>query len=98
MQITPIVKNLLIINVLIWVSVLLLTYTGMPENVSGTVEYIYLKYFMLHKSNLLGIHGAGFPDYFNVFQLLGHFFSHNLGLNGHLFFNMLASSFYRAAD
>lgn len=93
MQITPIVKNLLIINVLIWVSILLLTYPGMPASVGGMVKYIDFYFLTLHKSNLLGFRGEGFPDIFNPLQLIGHFFNHDHGSIGHLFMNMMGLFF-----
>lgn len=102
-QLTPIVKNLLIINVLVFVSLMIL-----QESQPALAE-INQDYFTLNKSNLLGfrnvvndgtaeyfvkygkggqVMGAAKANNFNPLQLLTHFFNH--GSFSHIFWNMFA--------
>ncbi|MFK7972936.1 MAG: rhomboid family intramembrane serine protease [Bacteroidia bacterium] len=99
MQLTPIVKNLLIINGLVWVSIMILIQAN-----AGIGEMIYNDFFSLHKSNILGLREVvpmvggieGYPygrgaipaNGFNPLQIITHFFSHSQGSLNHIFFNM----------
>jgi membrane associated rhomboid family serine protease len=86
----PVIWNLLILNGLVFLLLNLVVQTKFPES---------LDYFLLHKSNLLGLHShqyqpmsdgsvEPFIDMFRPTQIVLHFFSH-IGFL-HFLFNMLA--------
>ncbi len=80
MRTTPVVMNLIFINVIVFFIQFLVA--------EHHPEYSYL--FVLHKNNWLGLRSVVGPDEFTPLQLLTHFFSHG-GLL-HIFFNMFALS------
>ena len=100
LQLTPIVKNLLIINALVWVSLMILT--GSNENFGKSLNS---NFFTLNKSNLLGLRETvpmeggieGYPvggnyaipaNKFNPIQILTSFFNHDSRGIQHILFNM----------
>ncbi|RMG25594.1 MAG: rhomboid family intramembrane serine protease [Bacteroidetes bacterium] len=108
-RITPVVKHLIITNVVIYIALLFAFKAGLT--------FVYEDYFMLHKSNLLGFretveqngkeyypiyanyNGQRVPvalrpaDNFKPIQIVTHFFSHSLADLFHILFNMLALFF-----
>ena len=76
-DITPAVKILLLLNISIYILI------GLANN------YVFeVNYFVLHKSNFLGLRALGFNDFFKPVQIFTHFFNHGSIL--HIFFNMYA--------
>jgi membrane associated rhomboid family serine protease len=97
MRVTPVVLNLLIINVLVYVVQLLLgsKFGQIADTGISTIDW---EYFRLHKLNLIIQHPLivdsesefvyNCQAYFKPVQLVTHFFSHGGIL--HLLFNMFA--------
>lgn len=102
LQLTPIVKNLLIINILVWVSLQILTNAN--PSVGNDIDD---NFFTLHKSNLLGFRDVvpmaggieGYPvggnyaipaNKFNPVQILTSMFNHSSRDFRHILFNMFA--------
>lgn len=84
LRLTPIVKNLLIVNVIIFFVLNIVAQTDLG---GVTVEAFFLDNFFLYKSDLILERGTNFPNYFLPVQLVTHFFTH-LDLM-HLVFNMI---------
>jgi membrane associated rhomboid family serine protease len=81
MQITPVVKNIIILNVAIF----LLLFLPLPFSED-------LKLLLpMYKSNILGFRGANFPDFFLPYQVVTGFLTH-IDLF-HILFNMLTLFF-----
>ncbi|HMQ61471.1 MAG TPA: rhomboid family intramembrane serine protease [Flavilitoribacter sp.] len=72
-QISPAVKHLLFINILVFLGALLLARSGMVPDIQS----------------ILALHYPG-SDLFKPFQIVTHFFMHDLSNLFHLFFNMFA--------
>lgn len=75
--IPPVVKNLLLINVILWLATL-----ALPRILAASVPNFDL-------SDLLGMHYWS-ADRFRIWQLLSYMFMHSTGGITHLFFNMFA--------
>lgn len=99
LNLTPIVKNLLIANVVVYVLLKFIYPATMhpPEqfNTLGELLMVYennidIKFFNLFKYDLLGLN-ADLPNLFLPIQLVTHFFNH--GSIMHLLFNMMALAF-----
>ncbi|MCB0838483.1 MAG: rhomboid family intramembrane serine protease [Bacteroidetes bacterium] len=81
MQITPVVKNIIILNVFIFL--LLFLPLGLLDQ--------FGEYLVMFKSNALGFRGENFRDYFKPIQIVTGFLTHIEPF--HLIFNMLALYF-----
>lgn len=81
MRLTPVVKNLVIINVLVFVAWLL------AESFGDAGRLFMAENFMLFKSDLI-LPRAQYSEYFRPVQLVTYFFSHKE--IWHIAFNMLA--------
>ncbi len=84
-RLTPIVKNLVVINAGVFIIWYLSQSSGFPD-----LNFM-AEYFMLFKSDLLFERTSSFYygyDFFNPVQIITHFFSHNRLY--HILFNMLA--------
>lgn len=82
-QWTPVVKRLVILNVIIFVFLRIIWRMQDPSLI-----FLLEDYSALYKTNLLGLFGPGFEYRFNPIQLITHFFSHFDPM--HILFNMFA--------
>ncbi|MEM7374483.1 MAG: rhomboid family intramembrane serine protease [Bacteroidota bacterium] len=82
-QWTPVVKKLVILNVIIFALWRIIYRLKEPS-----LFFLLEDYSALYKTNLLGLFGADFDFRFNPIQLITHFFSHFDPI--HILFNMFA--------